>query len=116
MYKMQVITVNEIPAIHNWTNCHLIDVDFLKYPHRHIFFIRMGFNVIDKDRQIEIFIQQQEIENYLYSTYKKIGKMNILDFTGKSCEMIASDLLDHFEIASWCEVKEDDKGGALLWR
>jgi len=84
-------------------------VKFLKYPHRHLFNIQMGFNVVDLDREIEIFIQEDLVRNYLYETYGTSCK-----FGGMSCEMIAADLLNKFG-AVWVKVLEDGKGGSIVY-
>ena len=64
----------------------LEDVNFLGYPHRHIFHFRVSIDVYHNDRDIE-FIQ---FKRWLQSLYS--GQENCLRLDYKSCEMIADDL------------------------
>ena len=93
------------------TEPQLADVNFLGYPHRHIFHFRVWIDVYHDDRDIE-FIQFKRWIESLYSD----GTLQ-LDY--KSCEMIADDLYD--KIAQrypgrgvWIEVAEDGENGCLI--
>lgn len=108
--KTYVKTCNEIAGIHYWSDAQH-PVDFLKHPHRHIFQIIAYFEVEDPDREIEIFVRQNQIKKYLERKYKRLD--GLCHFGGMSCEMIAKEILDAFEAAA-CEVNEDGKGGALV--
>ena len=87
------------------------EVDFLKYNHRHIFRFRMGYNVLDMDREIEIFITEDNIKDYLTESYG-----SPCSFEGMSCEMIAEELLQFGKEDGcvWVEVFEDNRGGARV--
>ena len=87
------------------------DVSFLRNSHRHIFNIKIGYKVDDLDREKEIFIQTGFVEDYLIESYGSpclFGQM--------SCEMIAKELLEFTKDdgSVWCEVLEDNKGGAKV--
>lgn len=91
----------------------LADVQFLGYPHRHIFHFRVWIDVFHNDRDVE-FIQ---FKRWLESLYNGQGSVLSLDY--KSCEMIADDL--YTQIAArypnrvvWIEVAEDGENGALI--
>ena len=60
------------------------EVDFLRYPHRHMFHFKVQIEVYDNDRDIEFFIFKRWLES-LYAD-------NILQLDYKSCEMMADDL------------------------
>ena len=60
------------------------EVDFLRYPHRHIFHFKVQIKVFNDDRDIE-FIQFKRWMEKMYAE----GTMK-LDF--KSCEMMSDDL------------------------
>ena len=60
------------------------EVDFLRYPHRHIFKFKVQFEVYNDDRDIEFFIFKRWLES-LYAD-------DILQLDYKSCEMMADDL------------------------
>ena len=60
------------------------EVDFLRYPHRHIFHFKVEIEVDHDDRDIEFFI----FKRWLESLYQD----NVLELDYKSCEMMADDL------------------------
>lgn len=85
-------------------------VSFLRNNHRHIFQIAVSYKVKGLDREKEIFIQQKQVEDYLYESYG-----NPCQFKAMSCEMIAKDILE-FSLedgAVQVIVLEDGKGGAI---
>ena len=59
-------------------------VEFLKYPHRHMFHFKVMIEVFHNDRDIEFILFKRELEA-LYD-----DKTLQLDF--KSCEMMSDDL------------------------
>ena len=60
------------------------EVEFLRYPHRHIFKFKVAIEVFHGDRDIEFFIFKRWLES-LYAD-------DILQLDYKSCEMMADDL------------------------
>ena len=65
----------------------LADVQFLGYPHRHMFHFTVWLEVFHDDRDVEFIIFKRELES-LYA-----DKTLQLDF--KSCEMISDDLYEY---------------------
>lgn len=97
----------QFEGIHNWTNCPLPEVDFLKYPHRHIFTIFAKKEVNHLDRDVEFIKLGREITSYINELYKPVSKTNsALNLGSTSCEMIAEKLLIKFDLLE-CEVWED---------
>ena len=95
------------------TDPALADVQFLGYPHRHIFHFRVWIDVFHNDRDLE-FIQ---FKRWCESLYSGHGAVLSLDY--KSCEMMADDL--YIQIATrypgrvvHIEVSEDGENGALI--
>jgi hypothetical protein len=95
------------------TDPALADVQFLGYPHRHMFHFRVWIDVFHNDRDVE-FIQFKRWCESLYS-----GHGAVLSLDHKSCEMMADDL--YIQIASrypgrvvHIEVSEDGENGALI--
>ncbi len=97
-------------GIHFWADCPFEEVDYLQYAHRHIFHIVCKKEVTHDDRDIEIIMFKHEIDDYLTSKYGVVA-----EFGGKSCEMIAYELLDRFDL-SYCSVLEDNENGAEVWK
>lgn len=109
-FRTLVLTEFDIVGFHHYPDAPN-SVDFLKHKHRHIFTIKMGYNVKDLDRELEIFIMQDYVKDYLYETYG-----NPCLFENMSCEMIAKEILE-FSLpdgVKFVEVLEDNKGGARV--
>ena len=70
-------------GIHKYPNAPE-GVEFLQYPHRHMFHFRVEIDVFHNDRDIEFILFKRELEN-LYSD-------GTLELDYKSCEMMADDL------------------------
>jgi len=108
--KTTIICKLQIEGIHNWQNCPLEEVKFLKDPHRHIFHISCEKEVFHDDRDVEFIMFKRQILKYLKNKYEdnechKFGSM--------SCEMIAKELINEFNLVS-CEVFEDNENGARV--
>ena len=93
------------------TEPNLQDVQFLYYPHRHMFHFRVSIAVHHNDRDIE-FIQFKRWCESLYTN-------GALELNHKSCEMIADDL--YIQIAQkypgrsvGIEVSEDGENGCFI--
>lgn len=87
------------------------EVDFLKHNHRHIFQIRVGYSVEDSNREKEIFIETDNLKDYLGECFGVPCQ-----FEDMSCEMIAEEILNFakYDGCVWVEVFEDGKGGARV--
>ena len=95
------------------TDPALADVEFLGYPHRHIFHFRVWIDVFHNDRDLE-FIQFKRWCESLYN-----NDNSVLSLDHKSCEMMADNL--YIQIAQrypnrvvHIEVAEDGENGALI--
>jgi hypothetical protein len=100
------IVVNlQIEGIHYWKDCNIKEVEYLKNPHRHTFFIEVHKEVTHNDRDIEIIMFKNKIINYFGS--------QPVQFENKSCEDIAEYILYTFE-ACYVKVLEDNENGAIL--
>mgnify|MGYP001066824433 CR=1 FL=1 len=86
-------------------------VEFLQYPHRHMFHFYVTMEVFHDDRDVEFILLKRELES-LYSE----GTLQ-LDY--KSCEMICNDIMDylHAEYPNrglQVEVYEDNENGGIV--
>lgn len=95
----------QIEGIHYWKDCDIEEVEYLKYPHRHIFYIEIHKEVNHNDRDIEIICFKKEVINYF--------KSQPVNFKNKSCEDIAEHLLIKFN-ACYVKVLEDNENGAIV--
>ena len=97
-------------GIHKYPNAPK-EVEFLKYPHRHIFKFKVQIEVYDNDRDIEFFIFKRWLEG-LYAD-------DTLELDYKSCEMIADDLAKEIKDKysdRWLaiDVSEDGENGCHI--
>ena len=102
--RLSIVVKYNFEAIHCWENCNIEEVSFLKYKHRHLFYVTAVKEVHHTDRDIEIIELKRKME--AYSKRK-------LDYGNNSCEAIAIDLLNEFKLIS-CEVLEDNENGAKI--
>ena len=100
-----IVVSLQYEATHQWAGCNIKEVDFLKHPHRHMFHISCTLPVHHDDRSVEIIQFKRKVLNYLA---KYDG-----DFEWRSCEMIAKELCEVFNLSS-CKVLEDGENGALV--
>ena len=93
-------------------------VEFLQYPHRHIFHFRVWINVLHNDRDIE-FIQFKRWLERLYSE-STADNDEVLILNHRSCEMISDELYDKIS-AKYpgrfveIEVAEDGENGCSIY-
>lgn len=93
------------------TDPELAGVNFLAYPHRHIFHFKVAISVVHSDRDIEFILFKRWLES-LYSD-------NILQLDFMSCEMLAEQLYDKIiqkypNRTVTIDVSEDNENGATL--
>lgn len=86
-------------------------VEFLKYPHRHIFHFRVELEVEHNDRDVEFILFKRELES-LYDN-------SVMELDYKSCEMMAEELISYIRgtypgRSVTVTVSEDGENGATL--
>ena len=86
-------------------------VEFLQYPHRHMFHFYVTLQVRHDDREVEFILFKRELEN-LYTEHA-------LELDNQSCEMMAEGLINYIEDnypkrAVKVEVYEDNENGAVV--
>lgn len=86
-------------GIHCWPECPYDEVAFLRVPHRHTFYVEVKIQVGHKDREVEFFRFQHEVD--------KVIKVHLLnDYDGPepvdlgrmSCEEMAEIICDRLKI------------------
>lgn len=87
-------------------------VEFLAFPHRHMFHFRVELEVFHDDRDVEFILLKRELEQ-LYNT----GTLQ-LDY--KSCEMMADDLYTYINVNYpdrdiVIEISEDGENGTRAY-
>jgi len=108
--KIGIIVGLQVEGVHCWPNCPLEQVSFLRTPHRHIFHIEAKKEVKHDDRDVEIIDFKRSIKHYLETRYVR-DYPGVCEFGSMSCEMIARELTEVFELY-YCSVLEDNENGA----
>lgn len=114
MVTRKVIVTLQIEGLHNWPSCPIEEVSYLKDPHRHMFHIKATKEVEHNDRDVEIIQLKHQMQAYLKSKYYSF-KLELHKLGSMSCEDIAEDLLNTFNLCE-CEVLEDGENGASISR
>ncbi|MNK72235.1 hypothetical protein D3C87_917060 [compost metagenome] len=113
-YKSEVYATVIFEAIHNWPGVTSIpgleEVDYLQYPHRHRFFIRVYSRVTHSDRDVEFIWLAHQVEKFLKAKFPD-GQLGAM-----SCEMIGQLILENFESIYKVDCSEDDENGAIMER
>ena len=124
MIKTEVYCTLQLEGFHNWENCPIDEVSFLRSPHRHMFHFKCYQDVSHDDRDVEFIMLKRRVQAYLYDKYGECikvdpdtetlcGTFTTLVFNSMSCEMIARDLMIAFTLSK-CEVSEDGENGAIV--
>jgi len=104
-----IVIKTQFEAIHNWPDCDIEEVEFLKYPHRHIFYLQLKFKISHNNRDKEFISIKRSIEEIIREkfAYMNLGSM--------SCEDIAEYFSDRLN-AEFVSVLEDDENGAEIYK
>jgi len=100
-----IILNTQFSAIHCWPDCGIPEMKYLKHPHRHVFHIRMKWEVNHDNRDIEFIQQKEKVEHYIREQWlnKNLGQM--------SCESIAKTFGVYWK-ADYVRCMEDNENGA----
>ena len=95
-------------------------VEFLQYPHRHIFHFYVTLEVMHDNREVEFILFKRELEGlYTDRMATKVDAEGTLQLDYQSCEMMAESLINYIEEyypnrATQVEVYEDNENGAIV--
>jgi len=114
----EVFCTLSFDAIHNWADCPIEEVTFLRHPHRHMFHVKAWTKVLHDDRDVEFINLKHDILEYIDHRFTNAyldlpTTARVYDLKSMSCEMIAEVLMDQFSL-SRCEVSEDNENGAIV--
>lgn len=111
-------------GFHNFPKAKEIfpEVAFLSDRHRHIFHFECERKVNHDDRDVEFIMFKREVQSYLIDRYGLQDLTPIrspfsypLEFDSMSCEMIARELLEMYDLES-CTVWEDGENGSRIFK
>lgn len=110
MKTVKVICKIKVEGFHHYPDAPQ-QVDFLRHRHRHVFHITAMFHVEHMNRDLEIFMVQDELSKWICNKYG-----TPCEFGAMSCEHIADDILKNYSYKGCrtVEVLEDGDGGAIV--
>lgn len=111
-----IVVKLQVEGQHCWPEARekIPQMGFLSDPHRHMFHIDAKAEVSHGDREIEIIQFKREIQDYFKRNYFN-EELNMCDFGRKSCEDLAKELMEAYDLM-YCEVLEDNENGAAVWK
>lgn len=104
---MEIFITTQFAGFHKWDNAPE-KVAFLRNLHRHLFKVKVYFKVNHNDRDLEFFIQKEEIDKEIRDYLK--AHENIIE----SCEEFCLFLAKTDSRITKVEVNEDGENGAIL--
>ena len=110
--RIRVVARVQVEGIHRWSVCPLEEVSYLRNYHRHMFHIHCKAYVNHADRDIEFIQLSHKVRDHLHKKYYN-EQYQCLFFGDQSCEMLADDLVNKFNLYE-CEVNEDGEGGSIV--
>ena len=115
MIKQYIEIDTLFEALHHWPDCPYEDVRFLKYPHRHLIYIKVKI-LTTSDRQIEFFKFKMLVDDTIDKLY---GNKRIKDLGSRSMEVIGRELLSELQKAGYntpiqVSVSEDNQVRSII--
>lgn len=132
----QVVIRTQFTALHCWPKAPPM-VQFLQYPHRHIFHVELVLNVSHGDRQVEFFMMKQQLDSlialelfatsspFLYTQampYKDVGLPVLSGACEDMAEHLANALMTEFphcntfNVASVSIFEDGENGGRVVYQ
>jgi hypothetical protein len=96
----------DVQGLHQWVDCNLPHVEYLKYLHRHTFQVLARAEVNHGDRDIEFIDFKHQLKQYIAKRWYDPA-YGCCNFGPMSCEMIAEDILNQFGL---CRVSVSEDG------
>lgn len=109
--KTCIVITLTFEGVHSWPKCPIESVSFLRYPHRHQFYVTCKKRVSHNDRDIEIICFKQTVLSWVKEQFQYQGVA--LDLGDTSCETLCEMLVNEFNLC-YCSVLEDNENGAEI--
>ncbi len=110
--KVTVEVKLHFEATHNWPLAEGA-IEFLKYPHRHIFHV-IGRKIVSHlEREVEFFQLANRIRSAWHTNFPYDDDLGMWILNSTSCETIALMLLKSADL-DFCAVYEDGENGAIV--
>jgi 6-pyruvoyl-tetrahydropterin synthase len=112
--KTYIYVKAQFAALHQWKQAPN-RVNFLRHPHRHIFYVKAKLETIE-DREQEFFLVQEELKSIVYDMLE-YNPSYAVPTLNRSCEMTAKQIFMEMQKIGYniveVDVSEDDENGAI---
>lgn len=110
MVKTNIIINTQFPALHCWPGCDIHGMEYLRNPHRHVFYVRLKMEVMHDDRDVEFINFKKQVDKELQEKYYN------KDLGHTSCEMLCDAFLGKWNRVSYVRVMEDNENGSEKYK
>lgn len=102
---LNIILNTRFSAIHCWPECPIIEVGYLRNPHRHEFHVKMKMQVHHANRDVEFIQLKNDVNKWIRENWEAS------DLGSMSCEDMCKTLFLEFGV-DYVSVLEDGENGA----
>lgn len=102
-----VWVTTEFESIHNWPEA-IPPTEYLKYPHRHIFKVRLEVKVSELNREVEFISLKKNLTAFCISVFREQNSYSCEQMCAVIYKWCIDTDLDPYEIS----VSEDGENGA----
>lgn len=83
--QVSIFITTTFEGVHRWADAPDGDVEFLRFPHRHLFHVRIEVLVAHDERQIEFLTFKSQVDDWLFNnlSWANVGLLEL------SCEAMA---------------------------
>jgi hypothetical protein len=106
--------------LHHWPEA-TGSVEYLKWPHRHQMFVKLGLYVKGSNREVEFITVKHELDSYISFKWPHINPNGVPVIYTYSCEHIAEKIAQYFNSldnlgyhVAEISVSEDGENGATI--
>jgi hypothetical protein len=117
--RLLVTAKTRFPGMHNWVDAP-DSRNYLRDPHRHLFFVEATVEVTHGDREVEYHDLRDDIQEWIDSIPLYNDFPDTRDCLGKSCEHLAASLAQYLQNEKklpvvGVSVSEDDEFISTIW-
>lgn len=102
-----------VKGMHHWKDA-TPHRKYLADPHRHTFYVSVSIPVKEDDREVEFHDLLFRIASVIQPPFISVMDDGVIDFGGRSCEMIAKHVLSEIPEAAAVTVSEDNESEATV--
>lgn len=94
--RTSIVVRTSFAGLHCWPEAP-DEVDFLRFPHRHLFDVRVTLDVSHADREKEFFIVKDRVQRWIRTLPLYKSHCALHDLGQRSCEMLGAELAEYMQ-------------------